>query len=51
VVFPPGRAKLATRPLPIGSEIAVMTTGIILLTVRMAAIASVVFEANTSIFS
>ena len=31
VVLPPGRGKLATSPLPIGSEMAVMTTGIAVL--------------------
>ena len=51
VMFPPGRAKLATSLLPIGSEIAVMTTGIVLLRSRMARIASVLFEAITSTFN
>ena len=41
VVFPPGRTRLATSPLPTGSAITVMTTGIVWLRRRTARIASV----------
>ena len=51
VMLPPGRAKLATSLLPIGSEIAVMTTGVVLFRSRIARIASVLFEAITSTLS
>jgi hypothetical protein len=30
LIFPPGRAKLATKPLPTGSETWVNTIGIVL---------------------
>jgi hypothetical protein len=36
VKFPPGRARLLTKPVPIGSPTAAMTTGIVVV-VRLAA--------------
>ena len=48
VTLPPGRGKLATKPLPTGSETVAKTMGIVRVCCSIAAVVGVLFERTRS---